>query len=81
MCGLCLLPHIMLGLAGGVLENWLDSLAMLWHTKELAVVNGLFFLCVVGLNVFGVAVTCALGSVFRAVLLTARTALVSQQDY
>ena len=40
-------------------------------------VNGLFFLSVVGLNIFGLMVTSRLGSVFRAVLLTSRTALVS----
>lgn len=50
---------------------------MLWQNPGLNVVNLVFFLCVVGLNVFGLMVTTRLGSVFRAVLLTARTASVS----
>lgn len=58
-------------------ENWADSCAMLWRTPAVGIVNAVFFVSVIGLNVFGVAVTCTLGSVFRAVLLTSRTALVS----
>ncbi|KAK9802798.1 hypothetical protein WJX73_007502 [Symbiochloris irregularis] len=61
---------------GGMLENWADSCAMLWRTPSVGIVNAVFFASVIGLNIFGVAVTRALGSVFRAVLLTARTALV-----
>ena len=44
--------------------------------RDLSVVNAVFFLSVVGMNVFGLFVTSRLGSVFRAVLLTARTASV-----
>ncbi len=64
------------GGAGGHEENTLDSLAMLWRTGSLNAVNMLFFWSVVGLNVFGLMVTQTLGSVFRAVLLTTRTATV-----
>jgi hypothetical protein len=49
---------------------------MLWRTGSLNAVNMLFFWSVVGLNVFGLMVTQTLGSVFRAVLLTTRTATV-----
>jgi hypothetical protein len=50
---------------------------MLWNDDLLNAVNVLFFWSVVGLNVFGLMVTQVLGSVFRAVMLTARTASVS----
>ena len=50
---------------------------MLWNDDLLNGVNVLFFWSVVGLNVFGLMVTQVLGSVFRAVMLTARTASVS----
>jgi hypothetical protein len=49
---------------------------MLWNDPLLAAVNAAFFWCVVGLNIFGLLVTQILGSVFRAVMLTARTASV-----
>lgn len=62
---------------GGREENTLDSLLMLWNDDALSAVNMLFFWSVVGLNVFGLMVTQVLGSVFRAVMLTARTASVS----
>ena len=62
---------------GGHLENTIDSVAMLWNDGMLNGVNVLFFWSVVGLNVFGLMVTQVLGSVFRAVMLTARTASVS----
>ncbi|KAK9828122.1 hypothetical protein WJX81_007423 [Elliptochloris bilobata] len=61
---------------GGHEENTLDSVAMLWNTGSLNATNLLFFWSVVGLNVFGLMVTQTLGSVFRAVLLTTRTASV-----
>ncbi|KAK9918918.1 hypothetical protein WJX75_008024 [Coccomyxa subellipsoidea] len=61
---------------GGREENTVDSLAMLWNSDALNAVNTLFFWSVVGLNVFGLMVTQVLGSVFRAVMLTARTASV-----
>lgn len=64
--------------AGGREENTVDSLVMLWNDDVLNAVNTLFFWCVVGLNVFGLMVTQVLGSVFRAVMLTARTASVSR---
>ena len=63
--------------SGGHEENTLDSLVMLWNDDLLNGVNVLFFWSVVGLNVFGLMVTQVLGSVFRAVMLTARTASVS----
>lgn len=69
---------MLLVIAGGMYENWADSFAMLWRTPAVGIVNAVFFVSVIGLNVFGVAVTCTLGSVFRAVLLTSRTALVSE---
>ena len=50
---------------------------MLWRSPQLSIVNGVYFASVVGLNIWGVQVTCMLGSLFRAVLLTTRTALVS----
>ena len=62
--------------AGGHEENTIDSLVMLWNNDLLNSVNLLFFWSVVGLNVFGLLVTQVLGSVFRAVMLTARTASV-----
>ena len=62
--------------AGGREENTVDSLVMLWNNDLLNSVNLLFFWSVVGLNVFGLLVTQVLGSVFRAVMLTARTASV-----
>lgn len=62
---------------GGHLENTVDSFVMLWNDDLLNAVNVLFFWSVVGLNVFGLMVTQVLGSVFRAVMLTARTASVS----
>lgn len=49
---------------------------MLWNDDVLNGVSVLFFWSVVGLNVFGLMVTQVLGSVFRAVMLTARTASV-----
>jgi len=49
---------------------------MLYQNRSLNAVNWLFFLSVVGLNIFGLMVTSQLGSVFRAVLLTSRTASV-----
>lgn len=55
----------------------MDSVLMLWNSDGLNAVNTLFFWSVVGLNVFGLMVTQVLGSVFRAVMLTARTASVS----
>ncbi len=72
-CPLLLLAQ---NLAGGREENTLDSLLMLWNDDALNAVNLLFFWSVVGLNVFGLMVTQVLGSVFRAVMLTARTASV-----
>ena len=63
--------------AGGREENTADSFVLLWENWGMNCVNGLFFLSVVGLNIFGLMVTSRLGSVFRAVLLTSRTALVS----
>ena len=62
--------------AGNHEENTLDSLAMLWRNGSTNAVNMVFFWSVVGLNVFGLMVTQTLGSVFRAVLLTTRTASV-----
>ena len=53
---------------------------MLWNDDLLNSVNLLFFWSVVGLNVFGLLVTQVLGSVFRAVMLTARTASVRPID-
>jgi hypothetical protein len=67
--------------AGGREENTVDSLAMLWNSDALNAVNTLFFWSVVGLNVFGLMVTQVLGSVFRAVMLTARTASVSHPSH
>ena len=58
-------------------ENIWDSLLMLAHSPTLLAVNTAFLACVIGLNVFGLLVTRSLGSVFRAVLLTTRTASVS----
>ena len=49
---------------------------MLWNSRLLNGINWAFFLSVVGLNIFGLMVTNHLGSVFRAVLLTSRTASV-----
>ena len=49
---------------------------MLYNDGTLNAVNMLFFWSVVGLNIFGLQVTQILGSVFRAVMLTARTASV-----
>lgn len=74
--GILPLQWIVVVYVGNMLENWLDSCVLLWHSKDVAAVNAVFFTCVIGLNAFGLAVTCALGSVFRAVLLTTRTALV-----
>ena len=54
---------------------------MLWNSDALNAVNTLFFWSVVGLNVFGLMVTQVLGSVFRAVMLTARTASVSHHSH
>ncbi|CAK0786481.1 hypothetical protein CVIRNUC_009694 [Coccomyxa viridis] len=65
---------------GGHEENTIDSLVMLWNDDLLNSVNLLFFWSVVGLNVFGLLVTQVLGSVFRAVMLTARTASVWAVD-
>lgn len=62
--------------AGGRRENSWDSVVMLLHSLPLSLVNAGFFFSVVGLNVFGLYVTQTLGSVFRAVLLTTRTATV-----
>ena len=62
--------------AGGSEENTWDSLVMLYNDDILNAVNMLFFWSVVGLNIFGLLVTQILGSVFRAVMLTARTASV-----
>ena len=62
--------------AGGRAENLVDTLVIL-ADRDLSIANALFFLSVVGMNVFGLIVTRRLGSVFRAVLLTARTASVS----
>lgn len=62
--------------AGARTENILDTLVML-ADRDVSIVNAFFFLAVVGMNVFGLFVTSKLGSVFRAVLLTARTASVS----
>lgn len=64
-------------LAGGCQENTLDSFVLLLKNPSLSAINALFFLSAVGLNIFGLMVTSRLGSVFRAVLLTARTASVS----
>ena len=50
---------------------------MLGSSAMLSGVNAAFMASVLGLNVFGLLVTSTLGSVFRAVLLTSRTALVS----
>ena len=50
---------------------------MLWNSRLLNGINWAFFLSVVGLNITGLLVTNQLGSVFRAVLLTSRTASVS----
>ena len=69
-------PHMRGSDAGGREENTVDSLVMLWNDDLLNSVNLLFFWSVVGLNVFGLLVTQVLGSVFRAVMLTARTASV-----
>lgn len=66
---------------GGREENSIDSLVMLWNNDLLNSVNVLFFWSVVGLNVFGLLVTQVLGSVFRAVMLTARTASVSPPGF
>ena len=63
--------------AGHVWENTLDTLLMLARSPALAAVNAAFVACVVGLNVCGLLVTRSLGSVFRAVLMTTRTASVS----
>ena len=62
--------------AGNRTENTWDTLYMLWNSWGLSEVNMLFFWSVVGLNVFGLMVAQVLGSVFRAVLLTTRTASV-----
>eukprot|EP00884_Botryococcus_braunii_P001950 jgi/Botrbrau1/11756/Bobra.0195s0081.1 len=61
---------------GGVKENTWDTLLMLWNSPVVNGVSSLFFLSVVGMNIFGLFVALKLGSVFRAVLLTSRTALV-----
>ena len=50
---------------------------MLWSSRLLNGINWAFFLSVVGLNITGLLVTNQLGSVFRAVLLTSRTASVA----
>ena len=50
---------------------------MLWKSRLLNGINWAFFLSVVGLNISGLLVTSQLGSVFRAVLLTSRTASVN----
>ena len=50
---------------------------MLWSSRLLNGINWAFFLSVVGLNITGLLVTNQLGSVFRAVLLTSRTASVN----
>lgn len=62
--------------AGHHQENVWDTLLMLWHSPALSAVNAAFVASVVGLNVFGLLVTASLGSVFRAVLMTTRTASV-----
>jgi hypothetical protein len=59
-----------------VKENTWDTLVMLWKSPSVNSVSALFFLSVVGMNIFGLYVALNLGSVFRAVLLTSRTALV-----
>ena len=64
--------------AGGREESTWDALVMLGSSPALAGVNAGFMACVLGANVLGLLVTCRLGSVSRAALLFARTALVSQ---
>lgn len=59
------------------LENTVDSFVMLTSNSTMSAINCFFFLSVIGLNIFGLMVTRRLGSVFRAVLLTSRTAAVS----
>lgn len=61
---------------GGVLENTLDSVVMLVNSPSLFAWNAIYLATVIGTNVFGLMVASYLGSVFRAVLLAARTGLV-----
>lgn len=66
----------LLCVSGSCEENLADTVLMLWNSRLLNGINWAFFLSVIGLNIFGLMVTNHLGSVFRAVLLTSRTALV-----
>lgn len=61
---------------GGVLENTADSVVMLVNSPSLFAWNAIYLATVIGTNVFGLMVAAYLGSVFRAVLLAARTGLV-----
>lgn len=61
---------------GGVLENSVDSAVMLIGSPSLFAWNAIYLATVIGTNVFGLMVAAYLGSVFRAVLLAARTGLV-----
>lgn len=76
MCAFMKLSH----LAGHCEENIVDTVLMLWNSRLLNGINWAFFLSVTGLNIFGLMVTNQLGSVFRAVLLTSRTASVSLSE-
>jgi len=62
--------------AGGVQENTLDTLLMMRNSRWLSASVAFYWVTVLGTNLFGVLVTATIGSVFRSVLLTTRTALV-----
>jgi len=66
--------------AGGRMEDTLDTFAMLAHSSALTGSVAVYWFTVLGTNMYGVLVTATIGSVFRSVLLTTRTALVWVAD-
>jgi len=60
----------------GSMENTVDTLMMLWSNPALATSTVVYWFTVLGTNMYGVLVSATIGSVFRSVLLTTRTALV-----
>mmetsp|Transcript_25022 Transcript_25022/g.62973 ORF Transcript_25022/g.62973 Transcript_25022/m.62973 type:complete len:435 (-) Transcript_25022:1767-3071(-) len=62
--------------AGGRMENTVDTIAMMANGPVLSSTVALYWVTVLGTNMYGVLVTATIGSVFRSVLLTTRTALV-----
>eukprot|EP01026_Neomeris_dumetosa_P033141 TRINITY_DN2637_c0_g2_i3.p1 TRINITY_DN2637_c0_g2~~TRINITY_DN2637_c0_g2_i3.p1 ORF type:complete len:719 (-),score=52.62 TRINITY_DN2637_c0_g2_i3:352-2508(-) len=61
-------------------ENTISTFMQLGNSQTLFWTNFVYFWTVLGTNLFGVLVTSVLGSIFRALLLTARTALVWGAD-